>query len=379
MGCMSKSSRNLNIDILRVIIMFFILLEHLMVNSIFHDNYLSSQILDANTNISLLNFLGFELVETLCSVSVNCFIFITGYFYITKDNSKILKIEETWLHVFFYSFGIAVSCYILGRLYSETDYKFTDVIKSMLVIRSPHYWFVPQYLGLLLLSPFLSHLVQGFSKIQYLSLLCSIGLLSLSFWGIPFGNTFGAKDGAGLIWFVFLYYTAGYLRLYRPFEKSQNSLLYFFVLLIVSWFLLSFNGLFSFFCNNKIVYSFYHISLGTNGIVFLLSLIFFQLILTSKFCGNLWNQIVRISPYVFSVYLISSHRGLKYYLYDRFNLVSAYFDSLLFFPILILETIFVFILCVVVDTLRERIFLLLQTKQVFDMLNKKIQHFIDKL
>lgn len=373
---MNAMCRNVNIDVLRVIIMFFILLEHMLVFSVFHDNYTSSQIMDASSYVSLINFLGFEFIETLCSVAVNCFIFITGYFYINNLKTKELKIINTWVYVFFYSFGLSILCFLVGSFLDFPALSFKDLVKSIFVVRSPYYWFVPQYLGLLLVSPYLSRVVDGFSKKQYQVLLLCLGPLSLSFWGFPFGNIFGAKDGAGFIWFIFLFYTAGYIRLYIDNISIKKVFVTFFILFVLEFLNLTLNGVNNYILNNKIVYSFYSITTGTNGIVYLMSVAFFILILNMKMRDTIWHSLAKLSPYVFSVYLITSHKGVKFFLYERYNFISQIFDNIYFLPILLAFSLLLFILCVLVDKGREYLFRLIKVEKLLQSISNTLNKFI---
>lgn len=366
---MNSMSRNVNIDVLRVIIMFFILVEHMLVFSVFQDNYTSSQIIAASSYVSFINFLGFEFVETLCSIAVNCFILITGYFYISNPKTKELKIMNTWTYVFFYSLGLSIFCFLVGRFLDLSVLSFKDLVKSIFVVRSPYYWFVPQYLGLLLVSPYLTRVVDGFSKRQYQLLLLCLSPLSLSFWGIPFGDIFGAKDGAGFIWFIFLFYTGGYIRLHINNVSQKKVYLAFFILFILEFLNLTLIGVNNYILNNEITYSFYSISTGTNGIVYLMSVTFFIFILNVKMQGNIWHLGAKLSPYVFSVYLITSHKGVKYFLYERYNFIGHIFDNIYFFPILFVFSLLIFALCVLVDKGREYLFRLMKVEKLLQSIS----------
>ena len=87
------NKRDINIDLLRALVMFFILAEHLIVNELVNQDYATNQVVKAMSLRSVVNNVGFEVFGTLCSISVNCFILITGYFLIESEKSKFLKFE----------------------------------------------------------------------------------------------------------------------------------------------------------------------------------------------------------------------------------------------------------------------------------------------
>ena len=72
------NKRDINIDLLRALVMFFILAEHLIVNELFNHDYATNHVVKAMSLISIVNNVGFEVFETLCSISVNCFILINN-------------------------------------------------------------------------------------------------------------------------------------------------------------------------------------------------------------------------------------------------------------------------------------------------------------
>lgn len=69
--------------------------------------------------------------------------------------------------------------------------------------------------------------------------------------------------------------------------------------------------------NGTLTYTFYHLTIGTNGIAYFMSVALFVVILNIKIQSKSFSKIATWAPNVFAVYLITSHRALKYYLYDE--------------------------------------------------------------
>ena len=129
--------RDLNLEILRILCMLFIVMCHVGGRT------------------------GNDLPIALMPHHVNCFILISGYFLITAK-FKFERILRTAIETIFYTFGITLVLYLLGR---ATTY---ELLKSIVPFGPTifNYWFVTKYLGLLLLSPFIQKVV---AYILYLS------------------------------------------------------------------------------------------------------------------------------------------------------------------------------------------------------------------
>ena len=100
-------------------------------------------------------------------------------------------------------------CYMINLLTGCGDTTVKWLVSSCFVIKTPYFWFVPFYLGLILLSPYLSKTVADFNKQQYLTLLSILIVMSINIYKFPFGEDFGANKGCSLLFFITLYYTAG--------------------------------------------------------------------------------------------------------------------------------------------------------------------------
>jgi brp/blh family beta-carotene 15,15'-monooxygenase len=371
------SQRNINIDLLRALVMFFILAEHLIVNGLFNHDYATNHVVKAMSLISIVNNVGFEVFETLCSISVNCFILITGYFLIESEKPKFLKFEQTWLYVFFYSVGICALCYMINLLTGCGDTTVKWLVSSCFVIKTPYFWFVPFYLGLILLSPYLSKTVADFNKQQYLTLLSILIVMSINIYKFPFGEDFGANKGCSLLFFITLYYTAGYFKKFTsPFccNKLNISILVFLDLLQLV--ILMTPSIIGYIKNGTLTYTFYHLTIGTNGIAYFMSVALFVVILNIKIQSKSFSKIATWAPNVFAVYLITSHRALKYYLYDELGLFSSMRDSIYLIPSVLLVSIVIFVMCIYIDMIREKLFKILKVNDFLVTYNNKVNQLI---
>lgn len=102
------------------------------------------------TNIfCLMNFV-YQVVYN----GVNLFVLISGYFLVktTRNTTNWEKVTKLWLSVFFYS--AIIYAFSIG-IYRK-PLNFQELIHVLMPIRYDSYWFITQYLGLYIMSPFLA-------------------------------------------------------------------------------------------------------------------------------------------------------------------------------------------------------------------------------
>ena len=211
-----KRNRQSNIELLRVIAMLMVTILHALGHGGVLEQY----------EFGTLGYILFWTIETLCYVAVNVFVLITGYFMVTSE-SKPSRLIKLYFQVEFYS----VLCLLASKVIFRQPIGLKNILNTIFPITSGSYWFVSAYAILLVLVPFLNRFINSMSKQQHL---LSIILLSILFCVIP-TFMFWSRDilgnGYNFIWFIVLYTTAAYIRLYsneitRKHESIKCALLY---------------------------------------------------------------------------------------------------------------------------------------------------------
>ncbi len=151
-------ARQSNIELLRIIAMFMIVIYHFSYHTGFdfkNDEYL------------LINRLFVDYLGFFGKASVNIFVLITGYFLSEKTDIKLSKALKLWLQVFFYSIILyAASVILLGDSFS-----YTNLLFSLLPVSSGEWWYASNYIVLFLLSPFINKVINSIDDKKYLILL----------------------------------------------------------------------------------------------------------------------------------------------------------------------------------------------------------------
>jgi len=184
--------RKTNFEILRILSMLMIIAFHF----ILHTRILETSF-SINNNIAHFFNVGGE-------IGVLIFVLISGYFLIEspfKIRHIIYIILETWL----YSVVIFLFMFILVK----SDFTIEEIIPNFFPILFSQYWFVPAYLGMYILSPFANILIFHLSKEQHASL---IVVLLIMFSLIPLCPSTAPFYPSNLLYFIFIYLVAGYLK-----------------------------------------------------------------------------------------------------------------------------------------------------------------------
>jgi len=190
--------RNSNIELLRIVAMFFIVAHHAVWNSGVTDVY------DWNALPARMQFL--QLWSAWGKTGINVFVLISAYF-MCASSLTLRRFMKVFLEAKFY----AVVCYVVllvGGYEVVTGKRLFMLAFSL--IRDVNVGFTGTFLALYLLVPFLNSLVKALPR---KSLLLLIGVLVV----IYTGNAtffFHQEAYSELGWYVTLYFIGAYLRLY---------------------------------------------------------------------------------------------------------------------------------------------------------------------
>lgn len=311
------------------------------------------------------------VLDGFCASAVNVFVLMSGYF-LVEAGFKWKRLLTLWLQVMFYSVGVTVVLLLCGiwKLSDMTLYTWADCIFP---IQSEHYWFATAYLFLYLFSPVLNAGMKAMTKIQHRNvILALIAVFSLTKSIIPVHFNMD-HYGYDVIWFMCLYVIAGYIRLYGiPFfteEKSggvqhgylsgkkrlfAKSVLCYIAATAAMVTILMVVGLF--YAKTGKLGGFVTYPYQYNHILNLLaSIALFYSFYHYEVKGKFADIVCRISPYVFGVYLLHEHLGLRY-LWTEWFQVEKYGKTALLLPHLIVTVICIFMAGIVVDCVRSLLF-----------------------
>ncbi|MCX4303556.1 MAG: acyltransferase [Clostridia bacterium] len=343
--------RKSNFEILRIISIIFILFHHF-----FYENV----ILDYTSSITINQFIS-QVLYSLGKIGVNIFILITGYFCI-NSNFKLKKILTIWLQTIFYSWIILV-VYICFNGFGEVGLK--NILKSIFPIIYNHYWFITAYVILYILSGYLNIVLKNISRKQYIILL---GVL-LTIWCVLPSVMYGKIDFSNIDWFILMYMVGAFIQLH-PLKIFDNKKIIKILLL-----LFAFLGITSIYLLDKIYYILEidptHFSLPMNQIIPLgISICIFLLFKNLQIENN--NIINKIASTTLGIYLIHTNILIRDFIWIDILKVNTLTNSQYLILYEVFAVVLVFLLCVVIDLIRQFIFSKFLDKFI-DFLESKIK------
>lgn len=350
--------REKRFEILRVFAMLFIVIYHLCTHGIG-----CSIAYDFSSPQHIMNLIITDFFLVISSTCVNIYVMISGYFLVCSS-FKPSRIVRTWFLTCFYSLFIT-SIFFLTSIHSFDGTRF---VKCLFPLSTDSYWFVTQYIGMLILSPLLSQLARNLSYKQYLYLLGGMGFLCLSIIpDFPLGKRFNVAHGNSLFSFVYLFFVAGFIRLHPRRIPTRNILIMLTLSTIINLTWAFINGVHSGYGH---IYWFNY-----NSIPFFISIFIFiyarQVTLPDNIVITLLSK---IAPYTFAVYLIHDHLFVRDFLWNTLFFKNHCYDiGFPFFTLLI--CILIFTLCIGVDFCRHKVFRLLRIDNLFKKLDSYSQLF----
>ncbi|RDV14925.1 hypothetical protein DXT99_11585 [Pontibacter diazotrophicus] len=329
----NKTSRDSNIELLRIVLMLMIIGFHLIVHGAQMGGPIGDHVITDSSSVA------YVFLKSFLIIAVNCFVFISGFY---RIKFKIKTLLSLFFQAVFYSVAINLAVDLLSLEY--ISYKM--YIKAMFAAFSGIWWFLTAYLGLYLLSPLLNNAIDTFNKHQFLFILISVTLInSVSGFMFGAGPIVGTNSGFSLISFVHIYLIAQYISKYVNLDKLTKyspavyvvSSLTVFLLAIFSITQMSQTGIGKIYAYN-------------NPLVLIAAVSFFFFFKNLRFRSSFVNS---ISPYVLGVYLFHDHPLTRKYLIENLFNLSQHRSVWLHFFSLLLITVLVFFAGFIIDKIRE--------------------------
>lgn len=267
---------------------------------------------------------------------------------------KLKKLFVIGGEVYFYS----IMALIIFLVFLPSPIPITPSIIGISVLPISHgaYWFITDYIVLILLSPFLNRFIHRLSKDIFLKLLAVL----LIIWCIY--PTFTAKsfDFSGIAWFVVLYLIGSFIKLHINIDKIDfKKLLSVFLIStfiiylgssLIAYLSMLFDipGLLGGGITITGLYTFF--SAQYNIFVLITSISLFLLFLKRKEFSNKYVNYVAGS--VLGVYLIHENVLIKSFIWKSVN-ITSYYNSAYLILITIFLTLAIFVICIGIDIIRR--------------------------
>ena len=344
--------RDSEIELLRIVLMFFIVIHHLIV----HGSHLTAvATLPLNTGTYQKLF-----YEAFVLFPMDCFVLISGYYGIRL---RIKKAFSIWIECFSYSVGITLLFVLLTR-----DLELTPLIKSFFPITFGIWWFITCYFFLMLLSPGLNFLTQHLEKRMFHYLLC-IGLVLNCFSSFVTANVSLGGSGSTLVNFVFIYFVGRYLRIHRAslsFSKLTCFLSYFLCCLATA----AASFVLARYFHGERIWRLYQFN---NPLIILEAIAVFYFFKAIRIESRLVN---RIGGMVLAVYLIHDHSLVRNWLHDKVLRIDDFSGQSSYIFFLLLFALTIFLCALFIEMIRRKlsnpVLSLLYSSHPFEVIESKL-------
>lgn len=302
--------RKSNIELLRIIAMWYILVHHLIVHAVYPD------VMTGQNGVTS-EYAVYSILEGFLYVAVNVFILISGYFGIKLRARRIwsLYLQCAFYGLLTYIFGVAIG---VAPLVPHTF-----ITKSILIFSHlSSWWFVVCYLMLMVISPLINYGMQKMNKNEYVWVLACLTFVQI-YLGWFWQKSAYDISGYSFINFIYVYLIGGYLHRYVSDRKPES---------IRKMAILLYGGCALLFGICNIVRVYFKIPFGNswayNNPIMIIGAIGLVLFLHSyRFQSNIVN---RIGGGAFAAYLITDIPYVGDFLYPHYGEFSQSIPSIVF-------------------------------------------------
>ena len=356
-----KAERNYSIDLLRILAMMMIIVMHQMSHGGGTEVY---------DDISLNSIIA-RFLHALCVVGVNLYVLISAYF-LVNEKFRFSKVIHIVLETWFYSWGIFL-------IFKLSNQDIASMKNSLLPISFAQNWFITEYIGMYMLFPFCNVLIKAMSQKQHKSVIIVL-LALLSIWSdiIPSANPFGTSPGATTFWFLAVYMTGGYIRLYVDLTqlRKKSTAVYFIssIIITLSWVVII--------ALSKLIPGISHVSdyyYRYNCIfVMVSSVALFCLFINIKIRNKPMKSVIKIvSPLTLGVYLIHDNPNIRAIIWGKIFIKDTLLSSPLYIVQFIGRVVCVCIVCAFIDYLRTLLFNVFEKRNLYIKAMQKIDKIIE--
>jgi len=153
-------------------------------------------------------------IDSFLIMTVNCFIFISGYYGI---KFRIKTILSLLIQAITYSIGID----IIFNFFTGDTLSFDSILNGLLSVPNGQWWFITAYFFLYLLSPFLNLAKKYLSKFQFLYILGVFTMINFIIGFTLDPTPLGVLNGYSLFSFICIYFYGQAFSTYLNFEKGK--------------------------------------------------------------------------------------------------------------------------------------------------------------
>ncbi len=344
--------RKSNFELLRIVAMLMIIAHHFATHGIQHDLEGSAAYV-LWRNGSVVN----KIVDCLYApggrIGVGIFFMLTGYFLINKHSFSIKKIVLESMFYGIFNSVIYVILLCIGMYPMPNGSKVNSIlIPITLAIFNPVtgdvWWFVSAYVLLVLLLPFLNNLLNSFTRKGYVIFLAVFWIIvySIGALGTPYFY---------IITGILFYSIGGFLRLFGRKKKSEKKI--FLIILFIAFWVIDAYCIYLNTSNISIYSRIKYLLIAQTQISICWPVCAISLFKLFESIDIRSNELInKIASTTFGIYLIHEFGPFRSLIWYKILNVDLLYANRLFPLFAFLVVLIVFILCSIIDMIRQLIF-----------------------
>ena len=341
-----ETQRQSNFELLRIIAMILIVMHHWAVDSGFN----------ITGNITL-NRCIIQFFSIGGKVGVNVFVLITGYFMV-NSRFKLKKLINIIIQTFTYS--------IIFLILNIKSASLMQIIISVLPVTLSQYWFITTYIFLYMLSPFINKLLQNLDKKEHEKLLIMLLVVQCVLHTLVYAHS----QFSNIAWFIVLYILGAYISKYC--NKENISMKKDFTIAIISYLVIFASTIILEMLSAKFTF----LVDKTRYFAQMYS-IFTVITSVFLFCGfskiKFQNTIVNsIAGTTFGIYIIHENTFMRNIIWLDIVQGAKYTNSPYLIINAIVGVISVFVVCAIIEKIRQITIERLQNKVVDKIIDKVV-------
>lgn len=356
-----ESRRNVGIDLLRIIATAMIIAHHF----ICHGG------LSAMFPRLSRSDIFYQWLNIVCYCAVDLYGLISGYLGVNR-RFRLSRLIGLWLQVVFTGLVITAGFMAFGSI----PFSVWDLLSTLMPLSFNTYWYFTAYFGMSALLPMMHKALDTASRRTYL---CTLGAAFALFCLLPLPvdqDPFHLQYGYHIVWLTMLYVTGYYCKRFGFGKLGRHALPVYLGCMVLAFIsrvvleMLDMRGVTQ--APPIVVLEKY-----TSPTLYLGSIALLSLFVRLRLKESTAKVVAAISPLTFGVYLFHVHPLV----YDQLVYLCMVPFGGLTFPVLlgllVLLCAGVYLLCLMLDWLRLKLFELLRVKQFTQRLEKKLLVWVD--
>ena len=348
LSLLNKQNRNPNIDFIRILGLFAIIIHHLLLHGKGYDKFKEVKEL--------------RLLDILCMWHVCSFGLVSGIMMNKSHNfSNLLYL---WILVVFYS----LCFYIKFNKNKTNTINFQIFLTNLFPVIHNKYWYFTSYFGIYAFLPFINESMKILPQIKIKKIIYFM-IWIFFIWTSFYKDSFSLNSGKSPISLLILYIFGAYIGKFIFFKKQTNFYKNLVNVLCAIIYLIASLSIYN--VNIKNIYPKINLKIRRllipriNSFPILLEVFSIIIIISQINFHNYLSRIITfIGPLTFDIYLIHDNQYIRwYYINNSFNKLPNNLSLLYIIISIFKRGLIIFIICLFISYIRNIIFKILQIKR----------------